>query len=211
MYDLVISGGALIDPERTEPYQANLYCREGRIAAISNRVFPARHRVDAHGRCVSPGFIDIHAHIDGDRTAARLLHLQGVTSVLNGNCGFGVLDVAAWQAQLNREGFILNQFQLIGHKDLREQLGVTDDYAALSDAQTAQACDLLCEELKGGALGVSFGLEYQPGAGWAEIRAFSEVVAQHGGLVSVHLRSDGLEGLAALDEAFEICRQTGAA
>ncbi|MDR2106811.1 MAG: amidohydrolase family protein, partial [Coriobacteriales bacterium] len=211
MYDLAVIGGDLIDPERTEPYRANLYCRGGRIAALSKKEFPALHCIDAHGCCVSPGFIDIHGHIDGDHTAGRLLHLQGVTSVLNGNCGFGVLDVGTWQEQLNKEGFVLNQFQLVGHKDLREQLGVVDDHAALDDTQTAQACDLLRKELDGGALGVSFGLEYQPGAGWAEIRALSEVVAQHGGLVSVHLRSDGLEGLAALDEAFEICRQTGAA
>ncbi|MDR2108744.1 MAG: amidohydrolase family protein [Coriobacteriales bacterium] len=211
MYDLAIVGGELIDPERTQPYRANLYCRGGRIAALSEREFPARHRIDAGGCCVSPGFIDIHGHIDGDYTAARLLHLQGVTSVLNGNCGFGLLDVGAWQAKLNQDGFILNQFQLVGHKDLRERIGVSDDHVALSDAQITQAGELLLGELEGGAVGLSFGLEYQPGAGWAEIQALSQVVAHYGGLVSIHLRSDGLEGLDALEEAFEIQRRTGAA
>ena len=64
MFDYAIKNGTLVDGSRQQPTTANLYLKDGRIAEISTDDKPAHHTLDASGRVVSPGFVDIHSHSD---------------------------------------------------------------------------------------------------------------------------------------------------
>ncbi|WRS27222.1 amidohydrolase family protein [Oscillospiraceae bacterium MB08-C2-2] len=210
MYDLAILNGILIDPEAGRLIPANLYCRDGKIAEISREVHEATQTLDAKGDYISPGFIDIHAHIEGSAYPGSLLALQGVTTVINGNCGLGLADLPSFFEEQNRKGFILNQLELSGASTLRERAGLQDRYAPLSPAQLEQACGMLREDLEAGAAGLSFGLEYMPGSSREEVLALSRVAARYGKPVTIHTRTDCFTGLAALQEAIDISRFTGA-
>ena len=90
--DLVIRGGLVVDGSGKEPFHADVALSDGIITAIGSAVGPGRKEVDARGCLVTPGFVDIHTHYDGqaiwsDRMDPSSLH--GVTTVVMGNCGVG--------------------------------------------------------------------------------------------------------------------------
>jgi N-acyl-D-amino-acid deacylase len=210
MFDMAILGGTLIDPEKNQLTVANLYCDKGKIVEISRERREAETVIDASGLCVSPGFIDIHAHVDGKAPAGELLCLQGVTTVVGGNCGSGILGVGYFLLGQNENGFVINQLQLVGTTDLRRIAGQEDPYAPLGKEGIAKAREILEQELADGGAGLSFGLEYTPGSSREEVMALSEVAARYGKPVAIHIRTDCYAGLRALLEAIDICRETGA-
>ncbi|MFA9381694.1 MAG: amidohydrolase family protein, partial [Acetanaerobacterium sp.] len=211
MYDISIRNGTLIDTRQKKLTAANLYLKDGRIAHISREDEPAAEIIDATGRYVSPGFIDIHAHIEGNRANGALLSLQGVTTVLNGNCGMSAEDIGGFIDAQNKQGFVLNQLELCGATLLRMRAGQNDPYAPLDPGQLCKANILLEEALEQGAAGLSFGLEYVPGSSREEVLTLSRTAARYGKLVTIHIRTDCYEGLLALREAIDINRITGAA
>jgi N-acyl-D-aspartate/D-glutamate deacylase len=92
-YDLLIQGGTLVDGTGAPPRAGDLAIRAGKIAAVGHVSGPARRTVDARGQFVSPGFVDIHTHYDAQVFWDRALtpsSWHGVTSVVIGNCGFGI-------------------------------------------------------------------------------------------------------------------------
>ena len=101
-YTLCINNGLVIDPENGTARLASVGVREGRIAAVSDVPLHADTELDAAGHVVCPGFIDVHGHVDGvttypdHRACANLSLLQGVTTMVSGNCGLSVTDAAAF-------------------------------------------------------------------------------------------------------------------
>lgn len=92
MYDLKIVGGTLIDGTGQPRYQANIGIKDGQIVAVGEAPGDARQTLAAHGKIVTPGFVDIHTHYDGQATwdsdfAPSSLH--GVTTAVLGSCGVG--------------------------------------------------------------------------------------------------------------------------
>ncbi|MBV9993781.1 MAG: amidohydrolase family protein [Caulobacteraceae bacterium] len=91
-YDLVIRGGAVADGDGGEPFEADVAVAGGRIAQVGRVGEPGAEEIDARGCIVTPGFIDIHTHYDGQATwTSRLAPSShhGVTTVVTGNCGVG--------------------------------------------------------------------------------------------------------------------------
>jgi len=210
LYDIAIKNGSIIDPETLKITVGNVYVKNGSVADITRDDREAAETVNALGQYVSPGFIDIHTHIEGNASNGALMAQQGVTTVLNGNCGMGPDDPAGFLEGQGKKGFIINQLELAGATVLRKHAGVTDPFRPLNGEQTRKACAMLEEQLQRGCAGLSFGLEYCPGTSEKELLALSGVAARYGRLVAVHTRSDCYSGLGALDEAININRVTGA-
>ena len=96
MLDWLIEGGAVVDGSGGAPFTADVGVRDGRIVAVGKVTEAARERIDANGAWVTPGFVDIHTHYDGqatwDETFSPSIH-HGVTTVVMGNCGVGFAPV----------------------------------------------------------------------------------------------------------------------
>ena len=89
---LVIRGGTVVDGNGGAPYVADILVRDGRIAAIGHVAARGDREIDATGRIVAPGFVDIHTHYDGQAIWSNRMDpssWHGVTTVMVGNCGVG--------------------------------------------------------------------------------------------------------------------------
>ena len=96
MYDVLIRNGTIIDGTGGPPYAADVAVADGKIAAIGRCPCPARLVIDAAGKAVTPGFIDIHRHADAEvfREGFGTLELrQGLTTIVNGNCGLSAASI----------------------------------------------------------------------------------------------------------------------
>ena len=90
--DLVIRGGTIVDGTGNAPYTSDLAIEGDRIVSIGRHTGPAREEIDAQGKVVTPGFVDVHTHLDAQITWDPLgspSNMHGVTSVIVGNCGVG--------------------------------------------------------------------------------------------------------------------------
>jgi N-acyl-D-aspartate/D-glutamate deacylase len=98
MYDIKITGGSVVDGTGTPPRRADVAIQDGRVVAIGEAPDSAKTMIEAEGRAVAPGFVDIHTHYDAQIVWDRMLTISpwhGVTSVVIGNCGFGVAPTRA--------------------------------------------------------------------------------------------------------------------
>jgi N-acyl-D-amino-acid deacylase len=210
MYDICINNGNIIDPERKKITVGNICVKDGIIVRITREESEALETIDASGKFVSPGFIDIHAHIEGNISSGTMLCRQGVTTAINGNCGMGPEDPVGFIESQNKSGFIINQIELAGATILRRQCGMNDPLKPMTSGQLEHANALLDERLRCGCAGLSFGLEYQPGSSKEEVLSLSRTAAKYGKPVTIHTRFDNFKGLASLAEAIDICKTTGA-
>ena len=102
-YDLVIRGGLIVDGTGSPPYRADIAVQDGRIAAIGAVSGAAKQQIDATGLFVTPGFVDVHTHYDGQITWENRLAPSsdhGVTTVVMGNCGVGFAPSRAGDHEL---------------------------------------------------------------------------------------------------------------
>ena len=96
MLDIAIRGGTIVDGTGAPSFQGDLGIKDGKIAAVGDNVGEAKREIDAKGAIVTPGFVDIHTHYDGQVSWDSLLapsSINGVTSVVMGNCGVGFAPV----------------------------------------------------------------------------------------------------------------------
>ena len=184
MLDLILREGWLIDPERLTMLPGSLGVKDGKIAGIypMGAALPeAAEVVDLHGDAVSPGFIDVHAHLDGHVECGRRSLLQGITTSFGGNCGLSPVDMGAFYAS-QKDGFCVHQAEFVGHSfSLREAVGLTDTRQSARPDQIAQMKALARRAMDDGAWGVSFGLDYCPGCSFREVEALGRLTAEYGG------------------------------
>jgi N-acyl-D-amino-acid deacylase len=135
MFDVIIRNGEVIDGTGRDRYRADIAVRDGVIADSGTLPDAKAHRVvDATGKLVVPGFIDLHSHAesglvsdDPARRSAPNLITQGITTVVVNQDGGGPLDLAEQRKTMERLGVGLNVVQLIGHGAIREAV-MRDDY-----------------------------------------------------------------------------------
>ena len=93
IWDIVIKNAKMVDPERRATTYGSIGLSDGKISIITDKEIKGREEIDAKKHIVSPGFIDIHAHVDGNIGCAELSLVQGVTTTVGGNCGGGPVDL----------------------------------------------------------------------------------------------------------------------
>jgi N-acyl-D-aspartate/D-glutamate deacylase len=212
-WDLLVAGGTLIDGTGGPPFRGDVGVRNGRIAAVGDLAgSTAARRIDATGKTVAPGFIDLHNHADdalrdpATRQAANYL-LQGCTTLVTGNCGYGPIDARAYYDALESQGIGVNVAHLLPHGSLREAV-VGSARRPPSATELARMEHLADVAMADGAWGMSTGLQYVPGsfADKDELIAVARRVGRRGGIYASHIRDEGDRLLESLEEAVEIGR-----
>jgi dihydroorotase/N-acyl-D-amino-acid deacylase len=208
-YDLVITGGHVLDGSGRDALQADLGVRDGvivRVGALDD--YRAARSIDATGLAVAPGFIDLHSHADyamRDNPLMPNLLQQGITTVLAGNCGTSPLDIADTLAFVEDTGTGPNMGFLVGHNSVRKNvMGEEDRLASPEELIAMQA--LVARGMTEGAFGLSTGLKYVPGvySDTGEVVALARAAAGGGGIYASHLRDEGAKLLEAMAEAIAI-------
>jgi N-acyl-D-amino-acid deacylase len=212
-YDLVLRGGRVVDGTGNPARFADVAVTAGRIAAIGRLTHEAKASLDARGRIVAPGFIDVHTHADdiAESPLAENFARMGVTTVVAGNCGSSTLDVGRFFRQLETTPPAVNVATLIGHGTVRRKaMGGAFDRAP-TGVEMEEMKAQVARAMKEGAAGLSTGLIYLPGsfAKTEELIELARVAAAHDGIYASHMRSEGREILAALEEVFRIAREAG--
>lgn len=211
IWDVAIKNANIVDPEKKIVTYGNIGLFDGKISIITDKDIKGKEEIDAKKHIVSPGFIDIHAHVDGDTGCAELSLVQGITTTVGGNCGGGPVDLKMFFDKQDKGGFPINQAQFIGHSfSLRKMVGITDPYASSTASQIENMKILAERAFNEGAIGISFGLEYAPGASFDEVIALSHIAGKYGRLVSIHTRLNAPDDLDSLREAVKIAEITGA-
>ncbi len=171
-------------------------------ARFTSRDFESRvkRRVDAAGRIVAPGFIDLHSHGDPLETAEFENFLaMGVTTIALGQDGSSpdAQPLSNWLDRVAASGIGTNLAMFVGHGTLRMQSGIGLDPDPPEDL--LQAMLMLLDETLPYTFGMSTGLEYNPGlnARPAELLALARIVGEHDRLIMSHMRNEDDDQLEA--------------
>src|SRR2546429_244536 len=231
-YELISRNGHIIDGTGNPWYAADVAVSGDRLAAIGDlREAHAKREIDAKGRIVAPGFIDMLGQSEvslllDNRSLSKLS--QGITTEITGEGGsiapqnektiapmkpfldhykltidWTTLD--GYFKRLEKQGTPLNIGTYVGSAQVREAV-IGDDDRAPTPAELEQMKALVAQAMKDGALGVSSALIYPPNiyAKTDELIALAEVASQYGGLYATHMRSEGASEMPALAEAIRI-------
>lgn len=235
-FDIVIKNGLIIDGVKEEAYQADVGIIGDRIAAIGNLSQSASQAIiEAKGKVVSPGFIDIHSHTDLElliNPKAESKIRQGVTTELSGNCGGSVFprektmtrlekrlkeklnveinwtDLEGYHSFLQKRGLAVNHATLVGQGTVR-RLVIGEDQREPSAKEMEVMKNMVAEAMEQGAFGLSTGLEYAPDrfSTTSEIIELCRVVSRYGGFYATHMRSEDTLLIEAVAEAIHIAEE----
>jgi len=210
-YDFVLRNGRIVNGSGKPTFVGDVAIKDGRIAAVGKVAGSGASELDARGKIVAPGFIDVHTHSEDilkHRDAENFLRM-GVTTVVTGNCGGSRTDIAKFFAELEATNVTLNVATLIGHNSVRTKvMGGSFDRPPTAD-ELARMKSLVEQGMKDGAVGFSTGLIYLPGTFTKtdEIIELAKVTAAHGGIYASHIRHETERIFEALDELFCVARE----
>jgi N-acyl-D-amino-acid deacylase len=236
-YDVLIRNGQILDGAGGPWYFADLGIRGDRIAAIGKLDRAQAERViDATGRIVAPGFIDMlgqseTAVLIDNRSLSKLS--QGITTEITGEgasiapqnektlaplkefldtyhltIDWTTLD--GYFQRLEKNGTPINLATYVGAAQVREAV-IGDEDRLPTEEELEQMKSLIARAMQEGAMGISTALIYPPGhyAKTEELISLAKVAGQYGGIYASHMRSEGASEMAALDEAIRIGREGG--
>ena len=238
-YDLIFRNARLIDGSGGPSVTGDLAITGDRIVAMGQLAEDtAVQEIECDGLALAPGFIDSHCHDDRAVLEMPLLEpkvSQGVTTVINGNCGVSIApvlpdrpqppaplslftapgttnfpDFGAYFAALETTPAAVNTACLCGHSNLRHAVMDRLDRAATAD-EIAAMCALLDQALRAGAIGLSTGLYYAPAtnAPTDEVIAIARTLGRHDGLYVTHMRNEEDRVIDSLLETFRIGAEAG--
>lgn len=212
----LIRGGRLIDPANRVDAALNVLIEGERICWIGAQTPEADQVIDATGKIVAPGFIDLHMHEDPVGADGRIEYSifenmlrMGVTTAVGGNCGINVYDPAEYLNIVDRDGAPVNVAMLAGHEYFRRAAGATDKYAHATPEQLRAMAQGIASALKGGCLGLSYGVRYVPGIDQAELDQTAACCAAEGKLIAAHVRDDADGIFGAVDEMAQLGAKFG--
>lgn len=231
-FDVVIEHGRVVDGTGAPWYAADVGIRAGRIAAIGRLEHaPARQRIDAAGRIVAPGFIDMLGQSEftilvDPHVPSKIF--QGITTEITGEGESAApvneaiarerapmlqhlglrgdwTDLAGYFARLERQHIGINLASYVGATTVREMVVGYADRAA-TPAELLRMQDLVADAMRQGAMGVSSSLEYAPApyASTEELIALAKSAAQFGGIYATHMRSEQEAIMSSLEETIRI-------
>jgi N-acyl-D-amino-acid deacylase len=237
--DLLVRDALVVDGTGSPPFRGDVAVEEGRIAAVGDLDGARAERIiDADGRIVCPGFVDPHSHSDFTLltvpTADSTVR-QGVTTEVVGNCGwtyapvspasesfiearlrtFGYAGPVEWSSFgdhlsfLAHEGHSQNLAWFVGHNTVRYAAGVFGPQATEEELRRMEG--YVAEAMDAGALGLSTGLEFNPGrqAPTEEVVRLNKVVGSYDGYYTSHVRNRDTELQESIDEFLTIVREGG--
>ena len=232
---LLLRGGTVVDGTGAPRFDADVRIAGERIVEVGADLAQGGAVVlDASGRIVAPGFIDVHTHDDQVVVAEPQMLpkiSQGVTTVVVGNCGISLAPLvhanvppplnllggpdkyvyptmAAYVAAVDAARPAVNVAALVGHSTLRVAT-MDDPYRQATPAEQARMCELLREGLAAGATGLSSGVFYATGAAAdvAELALLAGITGAAGGVYTTHIRQEMDKVIDSLDEAFATARR----
>ena len=202
----LICGGHVIDPANRVNGKLNILVEDDKIAWVGTSMKDADRMIDATGKIVTPGFIDIHMHEDPvengkiENCIFDMMLRMGVTTAVGGNCGINVHDPVEYLEMVDRDGAPVNVAMFAGHEYFRKAAGAEDIYALATEEQKKTMEQNLAAALKGGCVGVSFGLRYVPGANQDEFFRAAAVCKDEKKLIASHVRNDADGVFDAIEE-----------
>jgi N-acyl-D-amino-acid deacylase len=239
-YDLIIRNGSIVDGTGAAAYAGDIAIKGDRIASVGSVTGTAAQEIDAAGLAVAPGFVDVHAHDDAAVVREPLVDfkiMQGVTTDVVGNCGAGNAPANDTFRPMYMAGFgaILGGDSELPWRTTAEYFAAVDaahpacNVAAYvpqgvvrmnvmgsergepTAAQLTEMKALVDDAMQAGAIGMSTGLIYVPGAytRTEELIELARVVAQYGGIYTSHIRNEGADVMKAVAEAIEIGERAG--
>jgi len=231
-FDIVITNGHIIDGTGSPWYSGDLGIRGGKIAAIGDLAdAPRKRSIDAHGRVVAPGFIDMLGQSEltilvDPRLPSKIY--QGITTEITGEGGSAAplndaiiqADHSSYEhlkitpdwrtlrqyfARLEKQGIGINLATYVGATQVRRMV-LGDADAQPTPAQLDQMKALVRDAMHDGAVGVSTSLEYAPApyAKTEELIALGSEASKFGGIYATHMRNESDAVLTAIDEALRI-------
>ena len=234
-FDLVITHGHIIDGTGSPWYSGDIGIRDGKIAAIGSlTAAPRKRTIDAAGKVVAPGFIDMLGQSEltilvDPRLPSKIY--QGITSEITGEGnsiaplndkilqsdrqGYEHFKITPdWRtlrqyfSRLEKQGMGINLATYVGATQVRRMI-LGDDDKQPTPEQLEQMKALVREAMKDGAVGVSTSLEYAPApyAKTEELIALATEAGKFGGIYATHMRDESSSVLAAIDEALRIGRE----
>ncbi len=209
---ILIQGGTVIDGSGTAGVRQDVRISGDRIVQVGRlRAWAGEKVVKAAGLVVCPGFIDAHSHADGGvekEPFAKSQILQGITTAVVGVDGIWSGPVADYMNKL--EGFKpgINFAMFTGHGGIRAKAMGEDYKRTANPAEMARMKALVAADMKAGAVGLSSGLEYDPGY-YADTKELIELSkAATGGIYISHLRDEGNKAMEAIDELRRIGQES---
>lgn len=210
---VLIVHGTVIDGTGAKGRRADVRVAGDKIVEVGKlKARPGERVVDAKGLVVCPGFIDAHSHADGgiekDLDAEAMVR-QGITTSVVGQDGGSHFPLADWFGQLEKTPPAINIASFVGHGTLRGKV-LGDDYKrASTPGEVEKMAALVGPEMEAGALGLSSGLEYDPGlyATTEEVVAMAREAGKRGGIYISHVRDEENEALTSFRELIEIAEK----
>ena len=211
---LLIKNAQVVDGTGAPGRRADVRVAGDTIAAVGDNLAPqpGERVIDAAGKVLAPGFIDMHSHADRgmDETPDVATQvMQGITTAVVGQDGSSELPIADFYERLARVKPAINYATSVGHGTVRKLVMGGDYKRAATAAEIDTMKALVDRGMRDGAIGLSSGLEYDPGfySKTDELVALGSVVAKYGGIYSSHVRNENEGAFDAWREAIEVGRR----